>query len=95
MKFKDCLRRYHIFPLQYEDGTELEENDYVELHKMLVNYTLVDEMLSHKSRFTYVPDEKLVDKVNFLKNNSVLEFDGFEALDVLNGFENDSIIINE
>ena len=38
MEFKDCLRRYHVAPLRYDDGKELSEGDYKLLFVFLKKY---------------------------------------------------------
>ena len=38
MEFKEILQRYHISPLQYQDGTVLTESDYFDLANLLLRY---------------------------------------------------------
>lgn len=38
MEFKEILQRYHISPLQYQDGVELNESDYFNLAELLLKY---------------------------------------------------------
>ena len=38
MNFREILGRYHVSPLKYADGTELNEKDYRDLYVMLQKY---------------------------------------------------------
>ena len=41
MNFKEILQRYHVSPLQYDDGVELQESDYVDLYVVLMKYYFI------------------------------------------------------
>ena len=81
MMFKDILKRYHISPLQYNDGVELEEKDYNDLYKMLLRYYAVRRLTEN-----YEPpkiDKTLVDKMNKNFESSLIPFEPEELFDIL------------
>ena len=44
MTFKKILMRYHISPLTYENGEQLEEKDYTDLFKILQKYFAIKQI---------------------------------------------------
>ena len=81
MIFKDMLKRYHISPLQYQDGVELEEKDYNDLYKMMLRYYAVRKLTEN-----YEPpkiDKTLVDKMNKSFESSLIPFEPEELFDIL------------
>lgn len=81
MTFKDMLKRYHISPLQYQDGVELEEKDYNDLYKMMLRYYAVRKLTEN-----YEPpkiDKTLVDKMNKSFESSLIPFEPEELFDIL------------
>ena len=79
--FKDILKRYHISPLQYNDGVELEEKDYNDLYKMLLRYYAVRKLTEN-----YEPpkiDKTLLDKMNKNFESSLIPFEPEELFDIL------------
>lgn len=91
MTFKDMLKRYHISPLQYQDGLELEEKDYNDLYKMLLRYYAVRSLTEN-----YEPpkiDKTLVEKMNKCFKSSLIPFEPEELFDILmikKGVKNES-----
>ena len=81
MTFKDMLKRYHISPLQYQDGVELEEKDYNDLYKMMLRYYAVRKLTED-----YEPpkiDKTLVEKMNKNFKSSLIPFEPEELFDIL------------
>ena len=79
--FKDILKRYHISPLQYNDGVEVEEKDYNDLYKMLIRYYAVRKLTEN-----YEPpkiDKTLLDKMNKNFESSLIPFEPEELFDIL------------
>ena len=80
MEFKDILRRYHISPLQYDDGVELNESDYNALYQILTKYYTVNSYLNKR-----VPkvDSTINNKIeNYLKR-SLIPPETEEIMDIL------------
>ena len=46
MNFKETLERYHVSPLKYSDGTELNEKDYKDLYILLLKYFTAQRIVS-------------------------------------------------
>ena len=81
MTFKGMLKRYHISPLQYQDGVELEEKDYNDLYKMMLRYYAVRKLTED-----YEPpkiDKTLVEKMNKNFKSSLIPFEPEELFDIL------------
>ena len=81
MKFTDCLKRYHISPLNYNDGTELDERDYLELYKMLHRYFEMKELLLIKEKWQI--DEYILDKIRATIKNSLIPMEEQDVMDIL------------
>lgn len=43
MTIRQLLQRYHISPLQYQDGVELNDKDYYSLFKFLLKWYYVND----------------------------------------------------
>ena len=81
MTFKDMLKRYHISPLQYQDGVELEEKDYNDLYKMMLRYYAVRKLTENYEAPKI--DKTLVDKMNKSFESSLIPFEPEELFDIL------------
>jgi len=90
MTFVDILRRYHIEPLQYSDGTELNERDYVRMYDILSKYFLMKRYF--KDNISNVDFDEAVKKINFMKNNSLLPITEEDVMDMLEGIEENLVI---
>ena len=84
MKFNEILRRYHVSPLKYEDGTELEEKDYRELYKILSKYYYIRGEL-------YKGDERLIRRLDSNVKNAIIPLEPEEQMDVLMEIDNEVI----
>jgi GH15 family glucan-1,4-alpha-glucosidase len=80
MEFKDILRRYHISPLQYDDGVELNESDYNSLYQILTKYYTVNSYLNKR-----VPkmDVTINKKIETYMKRSLIPPETEEIMDVL------------
>lgn len=81
MDFKDILKRYHISPLQYDDGTELNESDYNSLYIILSKYYAVNSYVGKRT-------PKLEDYSKKIENHCkrcLIEPDVDEVMDILMG----------
>ena len=81
MDFRETLKRYHISPLQYEDGTELNEIDYGSLFMVLQKYYFAKNMLES----TRIPQisENLKHKVEVRCKKALLSPDFEDLMDIL------------
>ena len=82
MKFKEILSRYHISPLMYQDGVELDEKDYRDLYKILTKYYYIKDEL-------YSVDEQLIKRLNYNMQNSIMSLEPEEKMDVLMEISNE------
>ena len=82
MAFKEILKRYHISPLQYEDGKELTERDYLELFKFLMKYYCIRGIFDKNFVIPSVPMDSM-DKVKRCAEKSLLPLTEEECLDIL------------
>ena len=82
MDFKETLQRYHISPLQYDDGTELNEKDYNELATVLLKYYYAKQLLGSCFKMPKIPDT-LMKRANQHIKRSLLEVDLESIMDVL------------
>lgn len=80
MEFKDILRRYHISPLQYDDGVELNESDYNSLYQILTKYYTVNSYLNKRVPKTDVTINK---KIEAYMKLSLIPPETEEIMDVL------------
>ena len=81
MKFEDVLRRYHISPLTYDDGSSLKENDYINLLKMLYKYAFVKNKFGANIHLDI--GESLLAKLSFVEKNSLIPLGEEEFMDIL------------
>ena len=82
MCFKEILKRYHISPLQYEDGVELGERDYFSLFVILQKYYTIKSMNDEKFKVPII-DESLIMKVQKDKEKSLLPLTDEEQMDII------------
>ena len=82
MCFKEILKRYHVSPLQYEDGVELGERDYYSLFLILQKYYAVKELNDEKFKVPVV-DESLIKKIQRDKEKSLLPLTDEECMDII------------
>lgn len=82
MDFKETLQRYHISPLQYDDGTELNEKDYNELATVLLKYYYAKQLMGNSFKMPKIPDN-LMKRANQHIKRSLLEVDLESIMDVL------------
>lgn len=82
MCFKEILKRYHVSPLQYEDGVELDERDYYSLFLILQKYYTIKELNDEKFKMPAV-DEFLINKVQKDKEKSLLPLTDEECMDII------------
>ena len=82
MDFREVLRRYHISPLQYDDGVLLDEKDYYDLAVLLMKYYYSKQKLGCNSRIPKIP-EALQKKVENHMKRSLFEVDIESIMDVL------------
>ena len=82
MCFKEILKRYHISPLQYEDGVELGERDYYSLFLILQKYYTIKELNDEKFTMPVV-DKSLITKVQKDKEKSLLPLSEEEQMDII------------
>lgn len=82
MCFKEILKRYHISPLQYADGVELGERDYLSLFVILQKYYIIKSINDEKFKIPTV-DESLIVKVRKDKEKSLLPLSDEECMDIL------------
>ena len=87
MKFKEYLKRYHISPLSYCNGEELEESDYIELLRMLVKYAYCKPV---KIDFSIKPE--ILKKIDFINKNSLIPPTEEDVMDVLMEQEQNIVI---
>lgn len=80
-EFKELLQRYHISPLQYQDGTELNESDYFNLAEMLLKYYYSRNIMN----CTKIPkiSDNLRKKVTSHCQRSLLGFELEDLMDIL------------
>lgn len=81
MCFKEILQRYHISPLKYDDGVELEERDYVNLFTILSKYFTIKQKVEGGN--LPVIKEQLIAKVESTIKNSLVPFEPEELMDIL------------
>lgn len=81
MYFKEILQRYHISPLKYDDGVELEERDYVNLFTILSKYFTIKQKVEGGN--LPVIKEQLIAKVESTIKNSLVPFEPEELMDIL------------
>lgn len=81
MQFKEILMRYHISPLQYEDGVQLEERDYLDLFKILQKYYAIKQ-ITENSDIPQV-NKDLMNKVIKTNEKSLIPFEPEELMDIL------------
>lgn len=81
MNVKEILQRYHVSPLQYDDGVELQESDYVDLYVLLMKYYFVKQRLG-SGRVPKIPDN-LINKVESHCKRSLLPITEEDCLDIL------------
>lgn len=81
MCFKEILQRYHIAPLKYDDGVELEERDYVNLFTILSKYFTIKQKVEGCN--LPVIKEHLIAKVESAIKNSLVPFEPEELMDIL------------
>ncbi len=89
MEFKDILRRYHISPLQYDDGTELNESDYNLLYQILNKYYTINSYLRKR-----VPklDSSINQKIESYIKCSLIPPETEEIMDILMEQESPKIL---
>ena len=80
MEFKDILRRYHISPLQYEDGVELNESDYMTLYQILGKYYAVNSYLNKRVPKT---DTNVLKKIENYCRRSLITPEVEDVMDVI------------
>ena len=80
MEFKDILRRYHISPLQYDDGVELNESDYNTLYQILTKYYMVN---SHLNKRVPKVDSTIDKKIENYLTRSLIPLETEEIMDIL------------
>ena len=90
MDFRETLRRYHISPLQYENGQELTENDYSQLFGILQKYYYAKTMCGY-TRTPVIP-ENLKNRVINLQKRSLFDLTSEEIMDTLMEFEGEKVI---
>ena len=81
MTFKEILMRYHISPLQYQDGKELEERDYLDLFRIMLKYYAIRNV-TEKFDIPKV-DGNLMKRVIKNYETSLIPFEPEELLDIL------------
>ena len=81
MDFRETLKRYHISPLRYEDGTELNEIDYGSFFMVLQKYYFAKNMLD-SFRIPQIP-ENLKHKVEVRCKKALLAPDLEDLMDIL------------
>jgi len=81
MDFRETLKRYHISPLQYDDGVELNEIDYNSLFVILQKYFFAKNMLD-SSRVPQIPDN-LKHKAEVRCKKALLAPDLEDLMDIL------------
>lgn len=81
MTFKEILMRYHISPLQYQDGKELEERDYLDMFRMLLKYYNIRNVTEGFD----IPkvDAMLMKRVVKNYETSLIPFEPEELMDIL------------
>jgi len=82
MDFKETLQRYHISPLQYDDGVELQEKDYYELATVLLKYYYSKQLMGNTCKIPKIP-EPLAKRANQHIKRSLLDVDLESIMDVL------------
>lgn len=90
MKFEDVLKRYHISPLQYEDGTLLRENDYIDLLKILNKYAYVKSKTG--TDFKFLVPATLMKKIEFAEKNTLIPISEEDMMDILMEQNSNSVI---
>lgn len=90
MDFKEILKRYHISPLKYDDGSELNEQDYSQLYLILQKYYFA-KVECGITRVPQIPDY-LKTKVASLKKRSLLDVTLEDIMDILMEFNEEKII---
>lgn len=91
MNFKETLQRYHISPLRYGDGVELEEKDYFSLATMLMKYFYGRQLLSDSTKVPKIP-EVLAKRCSDHVKRSLLDVDLESIMDILMEQEGGSVL---
>ena len=81
MTFKKILMRYHISPLTYENGEQLEEKDYTDLFKILQKYFAIKQ-ITENSDIPQV-NKELLNRVIKTQEKSLIPFEPEELMDIL------------
>lgn len=94
MDFKNILRRYHVSPLQYEDGVELDEKDYHILFNMYERYQCITLVLNNEpiSEYYQLKFGELIAKVKSIQLNSIFPLTNEEIIDIIME-QNDSEVL--
>lgn len=75
------MQRYHISPLKYDDGTELEEKDYFNLGTVLLKYYYGKQLLQD-TRVPRIPDGLAKKAADHMKRSLLgVDFEGI--MDIL------------
>lgn len=82
MNFKETLQRYHVSPLQYSDGKELEEKDYFVLGTILLKYYYVRKTLQEGTKVPKIPEAVLRKCDDYVKR-SLIGADAESLMDML------------
>lgn len=81
MDVKELLQRYHIAPLQYDDGTVLEEKDYFTLSNFLLKYYYAKKMVG-SNKIPRIQDN-LIGKVERHCKRCLFEITIEDLMDIL------------
>lgn len=82
MDIKETLKRYHISPLRYEDGTELSEKDYISLFEFMTKYFYAKNTLSENKKSYSIP-ENLINQVERLQKFALIPASFDDVMDIL------------
>lgn len=81
MKFIDVLRRYHISPLAYGDGSLLEEKDYMHLFKFLNCYMIMKGNFDISSLDKC--NKQILERIKSLKKRLLIPLEEEEVMDIV------------
>lgn len=85
MEFKNVLRHYHVAPLQYEDGVELNDKDYKILFDMYERYQCVIFILQNEPipEYFQIKYNELLMKIKSIQMNSIFPLTEEEIIDII------------
>ena len=81
MKFNDVLKRYHISPLKYDDEKPLNDNDYINLAKILTRFIAMKNETGTEINVS-IPQSTL-NKIGFVKKNTLIPISEEDLMDIL------------